>query len=222
MSDYSKFIRDKKVLIVCPANYLEKHPVEKRLLEYDTIIRINSCAKISTKSPSLMGTKTDIVYTTYGVDAPDNTNHRGIDKWVELGVKHVRLFPPPVTGHYKRNIETFKRDNNFRIEHSITRSEMFSQMVNACGGTIPNTGFAAVMDTLAFSPTILHVTGLTFFKGGYVSAYGCKTNDEKSIRKKFTAAGNHDIDKQLDVFRKLYKNNDNLHCDRYIVEVLGL
>lgn len=218
---FEEFIKNKKVLIVGPASYLKKNPIIDIIDTFDTVIRVNSSIDLTSKIPDIVGVKTDVVFTTADIDISTNTNHRKIDLWIEKKVKHVRICPPAIKQYYSQNINSFKRENNKQIQFSITDSENYLEFMKKCENTIPNTGFAAILDCLKYSPKLIHVSGITFFKGGYMKEYDITTKTEKEVRKLFEKHRNHDIDKQVEYFKKIYKQN-NLQCDEFIKEVLGL
>tara|TARA_R110001592_G_scaffold358474_1_gene663479 strand:+ start:2111 stop:2776 length:666 start_codon:yes stop_codon:yes gene_type:complete len=219
---FEEYIKNKKVLIIGPASYLRDDPIIDAIDSFDTIIRVNSSIDLTLKIPDIVGSRTDIVFTTADIDVCTNTNHRKINMWVDKGVKHVRICPPAIRHYYSQNIKSFERENNKQLEFSVTDRKNYLEFVKKCEDTIPNTGLAAILDCLKYSPKIIHVSGITFFKGGYMKEYGVTTTTEKEVRKFFEKQGNHDIDKQIEYFKKIFADNKHLSCDDYIMEALEL
>jgi hypothetical protein len=223
MKNYKDFINNKKVLIVGPASYLKEYPILDEMIKYDTVIRVNSSIDLATKIPEIVGNRTDVVFTTCDIDRASGTNHRKVKSWIDNKVKHVRISPPAINSSFSRNIESFKRENKERIPFSIVSASKYNDQIKLCKDSIPNTGFSAILDCLTFEPKKIHISGITFFKGGYMPEYDVATKTEKEVRDFFTRVNSHhNIDKQIQAFKKIIKENNLITCDEYILGVMGL
>jgi hypothetical protein len=222
-NDFSRLITGKKVIVIGPANYLKDNKISDKIDYFDTVIRVNSSIDISEKIPEIVGNRTDVVYTTCDIDHSNNTNNRKIDLWIKNKVRHVRISPPAINLSFKSNILSFIRENNERLNYSIIEVEKYRNHMRGCSDTIPNTGFEAILDCLDHSPSELHISGITFFKGGYLDEYEGKVKTEQEVGEFFKRVNSHhNIDKQIKFFKEIFYNYKNITCDAYIVEVLGL
>lgn len=221
MKIFKDFIENKKIIIIGPASYLKQNPIADKIDEFDTIIRVNSSIDLVEKIPHIVGEKTDIVHATVAVDPSTNTNHRKIDFWIKKEIKHLRISPPGIKPSWLANIRTFEELNRNRLDYSIVNPHKYMNYVKECRNTIPNTGFTAILDCLEYNPEQVHISGITFFKGGYMSEYGISSISEKQVRELFSRVQNHDIDEQINFFRKIYKER-KITCDNFIKESLGL
>lgn len=221
MKMFKDFIENKKIIIVGPASYLKQNPIADKIDQFDTIIRVNSSIDLVEKIPHIVGEKTDIVHATVAVDHLTNTNHRKVEFWIKKQIKHLRISPPGIRASWLANIRTFEALNRNRLDYSIVDGHKYMNYIKECKNSIPNTGFTAILDCLEYNPEQVHISGITFFKGGYMSEYGVSTISEKQVRELFSRVQNHDIDKQIDFFRKIYKER-KITCDNFIKESLSL
>lgn len=221
MKQFEDFITDKKIIIIGPASYLKENPIANKIQDFDTVIRVNSSIDLTEKIPHVVGDRTDIVHATVAVDPSTNTNHRKLDFWIKKKIKHLRISPPAIRHSWENNIRVFEMLNKDKLNYSIVDNQKYLKFMKQCEGTVPNTGFTALLDALEYNPKQVHLSGITFFKGGYLPEYGVTTISEKDVRELFSKVTNHDIDRQIDFFRKVYKDN-RITCDDYIIEALKL
>lgn len=220
---FENYVKNKSVLLIGPASYLLDFPIAEKILDYDTVVRINSGVDLVEKIPQFVGRRTDILFTTYDRDNSNGTNNRKIGKWINNNVRHVRITPAGINRHFKSNIEMFKRENNNRLDFSIIDEKQYNNQISLCEGSIPNTGFSAIMDCLFHNPKKIHISGITFFKGGYLKDYEGRAKTEQEVRSFFSrVSSHHNIDNQIVAFKKIFASNENLSCDSYIMEALGL
>lgn len=223
INEFSNLIKGKKVIVIGPANYLKEYKISDKIDYFDTVIRVNSSIDISEKIPEIVGNRTDVVYTTCDIDASNNTNNRKIDLWIKNKVKHVRISPPAITSSFQRNINSFVRENRERLNYSIIEVENYRNHMKGCSNTIPNSGFGAILDCLDHNPAELHISGITFFKGGYLDEYEGIVKTEQEVKSFYKrVSSHHNIEKQIEYFKKTFSLNNNLTCDKHIEEVLGL
>ena len=220
---FEDYIKNKNVLLIGPASYLIDFPIVEKVLDYDTVVRINSGVDLVEKIPEFVGKRTDILCTTCDRDPGNGTDNRKIEKWIKNNVGHVRISPAGINQHFKRNIEMFKRENNNRLDFSVIDEKQYVDQISLCEGTIPNTGFSAIMDCLFHNPKKIHISGITFFKGGYLKEYEGRAKTEQEVRSFFSrVSSHHNIDNQIVAFKKIFASNENLSCDSYIMEALCL
>jgi hypothetical protein len=220
---FEDLIKDRSVLLIGPASYLLDTPIAEKTLNYDTVIRVNSGVDLVEKIPEYVGKRTDVLFTTCDRDPSNDTNNRKVDSWIKNNVGHVRISPPGIRQHFQSNIEMFIRENRDRLNFSIIDKQQYIDQISLCGDSIPNTGFSAIMDCLFHNPKKIHISGITFFKGGYLKDYEGRAKTEQEVRSFFSrVSSHHNIDKQIIAFKKIFASNENLSCDSYIMEVLGL
>jgi hypothetical protein len=83
---------------------------------------------------------------------------------------------------------------------------------------LPNTGVNAIIDVLQHDIKELYITGLTFFKGGYVKQY--RGYSESQVLARMAKYKLHDQDKQLAYMRKLLRDNPRVKLDKALHEII--
>ena len=86
-------------------------------------------------------------------------------------------------------------------------------------GTRPNTGVLAILDLLSAEIKQLYITGITFFKGGYIKEY--RNYSEASVLKRMSEHGNHQQEPQIDFMKKILLDDNRVVIDKSLKEVLG-
>jgi len=243
---WSNLVKNKKVALIGPANYLQKFSQEfkdenlNRINDCDTIIRLNCIFNILEEYKHLLGSRTEIMYNSL----LDNCNNGGVlevDKIVNNNIKHIRTTPKSsVKGIANSNLRNFQHKTNEKLinlesNHNITVSTFdhrpFSRLAQAIDCR-PTTGFAAIFDILLTEPKNLYVTGFSFFlsaplqgywgaskKGGIEEVFG-RTEEEEALRG-FNSTRH--VHKNM---WELLKNNKkvftNLYFDQFLQEIINL
>jgi len=81
----------------------------------------------------------------------------------------------------------------------------------------PNTGFVAIWDSLRFDIQSLYVTGISFFRGGYLTEYR-PMNEEEAMA--FLGKGEHKQPPQIAKMRKLVQTDSRLTVDATLQAIL--
>jgi hypothetical protein len=221
-----KFFKGKRVAIIAPSPSVRENPNGDEIDGYDIVVRVNKNWKYSSDLNKYVGTRTDIVYNCIN---PDPECGGSIDfEYVKNNLKYVAVSVPIINNQYHRDrlfhnntvvnqYRNFVQNNSGRVKYYIVNSNLYNMYDNMLKSR-PNTGFMAILDILSYDIKELYIKGFTFFKDGYLSSYrntvfGNKTDEKSSgiaVNKAIREHGNHDIDKQLDLFKKIYNSKKNI------------
>lgn len=219
------FFKGKRVAIIAPSPSVRETENGDEIDKYDIIVRINKNWKYSPELNKYVGTRTDIVYNCINPD-PECGGNIDFD-YVKNNLKYIAISIPVINDQQHRDrmfhnnnvmdqYRQFVLNNNNRVKYYIVNKNLYNMYDNILKSR-PNTGFMAILDILSYDIKELYIKGFTFFKDGYLSNYrntvfGEKT-DEKSSASKVNNAihqrGNHDIDKQINLFKNIYEKNKN-------------
>lgn len=219
MSKFKNLIKGKKVLLLGPASHILNPENTSDFKNFDVIVKLNKMVEKASFSDEELNNRNDILYHCLQIDLPNGDLPYSVETWKSKGVKHLRIPFTGATAHYRMNINRFIKSNlSVGIEFSTIPIDVFNQINIDCDNTLPSTGILAISDLLLQEPEILHIRGLTFGRTGYSKEY---KNDQwhknKDHRKRTTK---HNLEKQILLFKRLYKNSDNIVVDNELKEVL--
>ena len=137
----------------------------------------------------------------------------------EKGVKWLCSQFPNNLDYFHNDHLKFENENKSNISfHTWTDLEQYLT-VHHFLGTRMNTGTACVLDLLNYDFKSLHVTGITFFKEGWIDGY--KEKDYKTTEDKSVQFGNHAMAPQIKLFSLIYKNTKNVTFDDEIIKIIS-
>ena len=220
------FFKGKRVAIIAPSPSVRQNPNGNEIDKYDIIVRINRNWKYSSDLNKYVGTRTDVVYNCI---EPDPECGGTIDfDYVKSNLKYIAISIPIIHNQNHRDdifhnnnminkYRQFVNNNNNRVNYYIINKNLYNMYDNILKSR-PNTGFMAILDILSYDIKELYIKGFTFFKDGYLSNYrntvfGKKTCEESSgaaVTAAIRHYRNHDIEKQIDLFKKIYNNKRSI------------
>jgi hypothetical protein len=193
---YSRYMKGKRVVIVGPAPSI-LHSNQKEFIEnFDDVLY--NCMNPSPECG--------------GVIDIDLLHQHNVKFLVSpyASYKEYR-FGDDVLAFAKKNIASKKPINFCHID-----TELFGRLMSIM--KLPNTGVNAIIDVLQHDIKELYITGLTFFKGGYVKQY--RGYSESQVLARMAKYKLHDQDKQLAYMRKLLRDNPRVKLDKALHEII--
>lgn len=234
--DYFKFVKDKRVVLVGPATYLNKKNMGKLIDSYDLVIRCNRGHGLI-RSPLIYGSRTDILY--HCVNEEEDNGGKITDKMINE-IKYI-VGAYPFLESYEKS--TFQGGTVRDYYNIVSNKKLFSKFTSINKkpylnlekeiGCRPNTGICAMFDILSNKPKELYITGFTLFKDGYSKLYRNKI-DNKNVTEenskfavldrmtKQTYPGSHDQYLIYLYIKKLLLNKENIKLDIELKEILEL
>lgn len=188
----SKLVKDKRVVLVGPAQYLVGKGLGSAISGYDTICTVNYMSP--GKFTADYGDRTDIMFyncSTASIkqmdqhfkDNPEFTKELklvacpvvkalGPDKWTTWGNNHVSAV-----------VTNFKGINKYNIDFHWIGVKNYRYLFNLMGCREPNSGPLAMMMILEHEPKELFITGFTFYmdSGAYFSGYATQAPGWKGV-----------------------------------------
>lgn len=191
--------KDKRVVIVGPAPYLEGGNRGHEIDSYDIVVRINSGYKL-TENCKDYGSRTDVLYHVVN-QHPENGGTINMQIIQTNNIKNVIGCYPCLSTIEKSsftNIGTLRDYITLKINNfsTIVKSEyiIFEKQIN----TRPNAGTVAIFDLLKKDIKSLYIIGFTLFKDGYSKNYR-ETDPIERMKK----AGHHNQEKIADYYRTI-------------------
>ena len=213
------YIKDKSVVLVGPSPYMGKQKRGDWIDSFDVVIRMNKSWPVKEEHKPFIGTKTDIRWHNM------NTYHRhggpyNIEDMLEDGVEWLCSQFPLRLDYFHRDIKEFEKLNEGRINfHCWTDIEQYMTYHHYLG-TRMNSGPACVAELLSYDIKNIHVTGLTFFREGWIDGYH---NDEHEGKgNKAIQFGNHAQAPQIKLLKLLFDNDKRVSVDPEVERVLNL
>ena len=227
-TDYLDFIKDKRVVLIGPAEYLSKLKLGDEIDEFDVVVRVNRGIELISEYESSIGSRTDILYNCL-IDSPDNGGRVDITGWKNKGVKWVSTIPKSdFNGVCKslalhnmvkpQHVKKVKNNFNFHIMNYKGYGKLNAQV--QCRA---NTGFSAIFDRLNYQCKELFITGFSFYLDAFTKGYkrGCQREEDIFAQECFVSK-RHNQKNQWAYLKKCAKESDVLTFDpvlQYILEM---
>jgi hypothetical protein len=217
---FNEYIKNKKIIIVGPAPYLNKYNLGKFIDSFDIVVRVNKGHQM-TQDPIKYGSRTDILFHCVS-QIYENGGSLNNSLIKEKNIKYLFCCYPYIyhdentsfKGKLGGNIQLYEKllKQNLNVNKVMIDKKYYIDFENSLK-TRPNSGFIAI-DHLRRYTDNLYVLGFTFFKGGYNKLYrdkidGKTENLESVVLNRIK--GTHDINKQMEYFKN--KILERVHID---------
>ena len=215
---YFNFLKDKKAIIIGPAQYLTTESFrdfgEKVDNDFDIVVRLNRGIELVEKYSSNIGTRTDVFYNCL-IEHKDNGGIIDINNLKNNNIQWLCTIPnSDIRGNCSNNelhpmvnkntVNLIKQKFNYHVmDHRLYGK--LNKGVNCRA----NTGFAAIFDTLHHGVDSLFITGFSFYLDAFAPGYkeGC-SRDEDEFAKQCFASKRHNQVNQWNYAREKLKNNE--------------
>ena len=182
--DLAKFLKDKEVIIVGPAPYLENSGMGSQIDSFDVVVRLKSGYPVPNNIKKDLGERIDLWYTNLKAEQ----NHLNSTTFEEMEKNNLKtvVFPYPI--QYERNdvfktsvlrligilkynfrkgVEAIQKHFKYRNKKcpfniSYDSSSLYFQNLEKIIGSRPTTGMLAIMDLLQYDIKKLQMVGFTF------------------------------------------------------------
>jgi hypothetical protein len=214
-NDYYNYLKNKRVVIVGPAPSIVNSEQMKLINSYDVVVRINKAHPIPENMKIDIGSRTDILYNCLNTHPECGGK---LDMSVLKNDIQWLCCPYPPIDPFKKDINKFNYANK---QHNIKFHHIDTNLYNLLAEKTesrPNSGICAMIDLLSFDIKELYITGFTFFKGGYYSAY--RSYNEKQVMDFMNNAGNHDQQKQYEVMRNVFMKDKRIKTDKALSDII--
>lgn len=216
----AKYLKDKEVILVGPAPYLENSAMGSQIDSFDVVARLKSGYPVPDVLKKDLGTRIDLWYTNLKLEQ-NQLNSTAIDEMEKNNLKTI-VFPYPLQYerndvfkmsvvklisilkyNFKKGIETiqkhFKRRNKkCPFDISYDTSSLYFQNLEKIIGCRPTTGMLAIMDLLQYDIKKLQLIGFTF---------RCEVLREQERHSGDAKQFNGDANKLNGLYSKYYKSD---------------
>ncbi len=222
--NYLNFLKDKKVIIVGPAESLLERGDGQFIDSFDVVVRVNRGIEPTLKNSKKLGSRTDILYNCM-LEKEDNGGIIDLNLLKYKKVKFVSYHSQvsyegkaePIKPHHLDNNKLLAM-NSFLKTHMIDHN--FYNSISFKVNCRPNTGYIAIFDLLFHDVKQLYITGYTFYMDGFMKGYKDHLNNE-FITKCYTSKRH--IQKNLFEFLKKKSKEDNrIKPDPILTKILTL
>jgi len=214
---YNEFLKNKSVVIVGPAAYLEDSERGGFFDSFDVVIRLNRSYPVINKK--CYGSRCDVRYHNMSL----NLSQGGplmIEQMIEDNVKFVCSPFPKHLSYFHHDIkkcELYLKNSNINF-HCWADLEQFLTL-HMLLQTRPNIGTCAILDLLNYDIKQLHISGITFFNDGYTSSYKDRDDDLVPMYQSNNVA-NHAQKPQKELIALLARNDNRITLDKEVQDVL--
>lgn len=217
--EYAEYLKGKRIALVGPAPSILNSKQGKALEEYDVIVRLNKAVPVPDELFDDIGRRTDVLYNCMN-PSEECGGKIDITELHRRGVKFlVSPFAPYKTYRFGKDIKDFARrnlDHEYGVRFCHIDPKYFARLMVLL--KLPNTGIAAILDLLQHDIKSLYITGITFFKGGYIPQY--RGYNEKEVMARMARFNLHDQERQLDYMRKILTDNPRVKTDAALAAIL--
>lgn len=212
--EYENYLKNKRVCIVGPSASIKELSQKEEIDSYDVVVRINKALPVRESLHDSSGTKTNVLYNCLDPDEESGGQlHIG---YLEEEIDWL-VCPYPNIHPFSINIQNFDASNMDRIKFCIF-NEKYYNLIYSDMKTRPNSGVLAILDILSCDIKELYITGITFFKGGYVKEY--RNHTEESVMKRMHLHGNHLQEPQISYMQEVLKNDTRVKMDKFLEQIV--
>ena len=193
--DFEKIIRDKRVVIVGPAEYLTGRSSGTKIDNYDVVIRPN-CFFLPEKAHVDYGSRTDIMYhnmaSVYlsGLQEQVKNNPEVFKSLQYVVGSAIKAGPQDHAwsgwsdDHKSECATNFDKLKIDEVPYWWIGVPNYKKTHDLVGGCEPYTGISSIIITTACKPKELHVTGFDFYSGSkvYADGYLASVDRDQEIR----------------------------------------
>ena len=221
--EYEKFLLDKTVCVVGPASsmtdiagssFTTKEEQVDKINSYDVIVRLNKTLPIPENLSPFIGNRTDVLYNCMTpVENKMLYNIPYLSREIIWMVSSLPAKPPAIY-----DISRFAQINNGIVNFTVPRIEHWNKIEQELQ-TRPNTGFWAILDLLSCPIKELYITGITFFRGGYMKEY--KNFNEEQALSYLKKDGHHRQEPQIEYMKKNLLQDKRVSVDSFLSKILN-
>jgi hypothetical protein len=245
--EFKNYFKDKKIAIIGPSpSVKDKEDGDFIEENFDIIVRINKQWKHSKDLDKYIGKRTDILFNCLNssgdcggeIDFEYLKNNKV--KYIVSTIKYD--FNNKNNNDFQfKNLELFNyyyyfhSKNKNRIKFIPINNDIYDKYSKMCDTRL-NSGLMAIFYILEFEIKELYIKGFSFFTDGYLLDYRNRIDniivkDMNQMKKQlynfmFVKNKNHDVEKQFQIFKKIYlKNTNKIKLDdklKYLISLNSL
>jgi hypothetical protein len=221
--NYKKFLQNKKVAIIGPAESVFFSKKGKYIDSFDIVVRINRGIEMINGNESFIGSYTNILYNSLDFDP----NSGGILKGVDDEIKFICCPYPIEKGTFRGAPKSIFDKFNIRF----INTDVYNQIKLNTNSSL-NSGFGAIIDILQYDIQQLYITGIDFYRSLYSSKYPSQTGKMDTsggfdmVEKVLEFIENpnnpryHNPDRQYIEFKKIVNSDNRIELDPFLTKII--
>tara|TARA_B100001248_G_scaffold239026_1_gene204032 strand:- start:6436 stop:7206 length:771 start_codon:yes stop_codon:yes gene_type:complete len=226
--NFSSFIKDKKIALVGPANYLNYFEFGKDIDNYDLVARINRGIELVNKNNNnKIGSKTDILFNCL-IESNDNGGQIKLRDLKKNKVKWICTIPSSDYSGYSISNKLSSGVSYLtvlKLKYFLNLHIFDYKKYNELNKKVQcrtNTGFSAIFDLLESGAKEVFITGFSFYLDSFMKGYkkGCSRTEDEFAKDCFSSVRHDQLNQWL--FLKKNKNDPRLSFDPVLKEILKI
>jgi len=200
-------LKGKHVVLVGPAQSILGTNQGNIIDNFDVVVRIKKALSLPSELEPDIGKRCDVLYHSMNFNSVCG-GKLDLDLLKRKKVKFLMGVYPPVNPQlenlgYKEHFQDILSIYTGNLAH--VDIDWFLNIVKSVGA-LPNTGTMAILDILNHDVASLYITGITFFRGGYIPCYHSRYT-EKGITNFIKEVGLHKTELELDYILKKFSQD---------------
>jgi len=232
MEDFKQYIKNKKVALVGPANYMKDCLYGDEIEAHDVVVRINRGMESIGKYFLNIGSRTDILYSCL-IEKSANAGKINLGLLSGEKVKYI-CCPPESNFEGISKTTRFHPLVNFKKMKSISEKipirivdHEFHTWLARKVKSRPNTGFLAIYDFLRHDIQQLSIYGFSFYLDGFLPGQKSGVKKEKDCTEQQFAdlaynSKRHNQKNMWTYAKKTLRNNSKVNLDNTLTQILAL
>ena len=223
-SKFNQFVKDKSVIVIGPSPYLKGLGRGKIIDEYDIVVRLNKGWNVSEELQKDYGKKTTIRYHCM-MEHESNGGKYEIENMQSKGVKWLASQFPYNLDYFHNDNKKFRDLNKDRINFHVPADILYHLNLHEMMQTRANVATSAVFDLINYDIKNLHLSGISFYRDGWVGDYksGAENVDKDgkySMDMKDMQKEGHAQEAQMHLINLLLQSETKFTVDKEIQKIL--
>lgn len=223
-TSFNAFLKNKSVIVVGPSPYLKGLKRGSFIDSHDIVVRLNKGWEVDKNFVEDYGEKITIRYHCM-MEHENNGGKFEIDKMKRKNVAWLASQFPYNLSYFHHDNKKFDTQNKGRINFHVPADLLYYLNLHHMMQTRGNVATAAVFDIINYDIASLHLSGISFYKDGWIGDYksgatntdssGKYNMDTKNMQKE-----GHAQEAQIHLIKLLLETEKKFSVDDEIKQIL--
>lgn len=213
------WFKGKRVAIIGGADSAYKEKLGDYIDGFDVVVRVNNGVRVIDKYKEYIGKRTDFLFHTLYTNIEGGGGPIELELWKQHDVKRI-VFSHHSESEYGQNLTQFLLTTKGEDKIVEFGKELYLANMQTISPYHPTTGLIAISTIYSCAPSLLYITGITFFRTAHQQDYR-KGNLNFWIQNMKSSESKHNPDAEYSFFRELYTKDSSLFkLDKTLQEIL--
>lgn len=215
------WFKDKRVVIIGGADSAYKEKLGEYIDSFDVVVRVNNGVRVIEKYVEYIGKRTDFLFHTLYEDVDGGGSPIELELWQRMGVQNL-VFSHHTNSIYGENLKRFVLSKQGDVKIVQMSEDVYQHNMRSIYPYHPTTGLIAIETILMCKPSMLYITGITFFRTAHQQEYRKGSLDQwlNIIQSKDSL---HNPEAEYAVFKQLYFANKSVFVlDKTLDEIIKM